>query len=449
MDKMLLNSPHWIKVVLINIYGYVLARRRFSGSFRKWYNEYKNNLKKPPEKIREEQLGLLKKNLIYAFENIPYYKRVFNEVGLDPYLIKSVEEIQKIPFLTKEIIRNEFDNLYNKRIKTTTYKKHQTSGSTGEKLKFLVPNELFYKKNTAFLYRFYAMWGIKPKDKRVTLGGRVFTITAPYWVFNRFENQLLMSAHHLSFQTVESYISRIEKFNPVFMQGHPSAMLLMAKYLLENNKIAKLNLKAIFTTGETLVNEDQSLIEKAFQCSVAQQYGSGENCFSAQHAPNNQGYLINYEHGFIELVGDEELKEVVVTSFQNEVMPFIRYKMNDYVSEVKPNFSKEFNLPILFDKIVGRIDDVVKLKNGDSVLPVTIRMNLKPLLAFGTNYQLIQIDYDRFLLKLIDEQRVLKINQICTILKKLFGDDIKIDIHFGETLISKGGKVRNVISKIQ
>lgn len=449
MESLLLKSPHWLKVVLINIYGYILARRRFSGSFKYWYKEYIKNLEKPPDKIREEQFGLLKLNLIYAFENIPYYTRIFKEVGLNPYRIKSVEEIKKIPFLTKEIIRNEFDNLYNKKIKKYTYRIHQTSGSTGEKLKFLVPNELFYKKNMAFLYRFYTMWGIKPKDKRVTLGGRLFTNKAPYWIFNRFENQLLMSTHHLSMDTVESYLTRIEKFNPIFIQGHPSAMLLLAKYLLYNNRLINLTLKAIFTTGETLVKEDQILIEKAFRCSVAQQYGSGENCFSAQQAPNNQGFLINYEHGYVELIGNDELKEVVVSSFQNNVMPFIRYKMNDFVNEVDLSYSKKFNLPILFDEIMGRKDDVIKLKNGDFVLPVTIRMNIKPVLVSGTNYQLIQIDYDRFMLTLIDQCRVLKIDQISSILMKLFGEDIKIDFQFKDTLISSGGKVRNVICQIK
>lgn len=449
MEKILLNSPHWLKVLLINGYGYFLAKRRFSGTFKKWHNEYTNNLKKSPGIIKTEQLELLRQNLINAFENIPYYNRIFKEAGLDPYHIQSVEELEKLPFLTKDIIRKEFDNLFNKKINSKTYKNHQTSGSTGEKLKFLVPKELYFKKNTAFLYRFYGMWGIKPKDKRVTIGGRVFTNKAPFWIFNRFENQLLMSAHHLNAQSVVDYISKIENFKPVFIQGHPSAMLILAKYLIETKKEIDLNLKGIFTTGETLFKEDQTLIEQAFQCYVAQQYGSGENCFSAQQAPNNQGYLINYEHGLIELIGEGKLKEVVVTSFQNEVMPFIRYKMNDFVREVKPTNSKEFNLPILFDEIVGRIDDVIKLNNGSSILPVTIRMKIKPLLAQGTNYQLIQTDFDQFSVKLLDKNKVLNLKQVRLTLLDLFGDDVKIDFQFVDSLVSKGGKVRNVICQVR
>lgn len=445
MEKVLIKMPHFIKVVLINIYGFILARRRFSGSFKYWLKIYNNNLNKTPQTIKKEQFELLKSNLTYAYENIPYYARIFKEVEFDPYNMVSEKEIEKIPFLTKNIIRKEFNNLYNSDIPKTNYLNHTTSGSTGEKLKFLLPKELSYKKNTAFLYRFYAMWGIQPKDKRVTIGGRVFTNKPPFWIYNRFENQLLMSAHHLSIDTVATYIKKIDSFQPTFIQGHPSAILVMAIYILEQKLQHKLNLKAVFTTGETLIEEDQKIIELAFGCKVAQQYGSGENCFSAQQVPNEKGYLINYEHGFVELVGDGDLKEVVVTSLQNNVMPFIRYRMNDFVRVVEPRNSAEYNLPILFDEVIGRIDDIIVLKNGNSILPVTIRMNIKPLLKQGTNYQLVQINETKFKLNLFDPMKILSRENLLVELNKILGRDIEIDICYVDTIVSTGGKIRNVI----
>src|SRR5690606_40108750 len=132
---------------------------------------------------------------------------------------------------TKEIIRQEFDNLYNKDIAKNKYIAHSTSGSTGEKLKFFLPKELYFKINTALLYRSYFMWGINPKDKRVTIGGRVFTNKPPYWIYNRFERQLLMSAHHLNVDSVELYLKKIVNFRPVFIQGHPSAILVLANHI--------------------------------------------------------------------------------------------------------------------------------------------------------------------------------------------------------------------------
>lgn len=445
MTQFLIKSPYWLKVLIINVYGFILATRRFSGSFHIWFAKYKDNLQKSPEEIESEQFELLKNNLIYCYEKIPYYKKTFDVAGFDPYGMKSSDEIKKLPFLTKDIIRKEFDNLYNKNTPANKYALHTTSGSTGEKLKFFLPKELSYKKNTALMYRFYGMWGVKPKDRRVTVGGRIFTQKTPYWIYNRFEDQLLLSAHHLNKQTAASYIEKINSFSPVFIQGHPSAILLMAKFILAHSYEINSFLKVIFTTGETLPEEDQKLIEKAFNCPVAQQYGSTEDCFSAQQVPNEKGYLINYEHGFIELIGDDDIKEVVVTSLQNDVMPFVRYKMNDYVRVINSSYSKQFNLPILFDEVIGRVDDTLILKNGDTVLPVTIRMNIKPLLVEGTNYQLVQLDNDKFKLNLMDPDKKLDTNALTTTLRRLLGKDIQINVCFTDSLISGGGKIRNVI----
>src|SRR5690606_18781981 len=126
VDKILINSPYLVKSILINIYGFFLARKRFSGTFKRWFGIYIRNLEKKPARIRLEQFELLKKNVIYCYEQIPYYKRLFDDIKFDPYSIESVKDIQRIPFLTKDIIRKEFDNLYNKNIPSKNYSLHST-----------------------------------------------------------------------------------------------------------------------------------------------------------------------------------------------------------------------------------------------------------------------------------------------------------------------------------
>ena len=448
MEKILIRCPHFIKFILVNLYGFFLARRRFSGNYKDYYNQYIRNLDKSPNEIANEQRVLMKSNLIHAFTNIPYYNKIFKEVGFNPYEFNSFDELNKIPVLTKEIIRQNFNDLYDKRISSRKFKAHYTSGSTGEKLKFLLPKELFFKKQTALLYRFYSFWGVNLKDRRVTLGGRNFTNKHPFWIKNIFENQLIMSSHHLNSQTAKLYLKKIHRFDPIFIQGHPSVILLLSKYLKED-KYNLMSLKVIFTTGENLTREDQILIEKSFDCPVAQQYGSGESCFSSQQIPKEKGFFINYEHGFIELLGKEAEKEVIVTSFQNEVMPFIRYKMNDFVLPTEPNSSVNLNLPIMFNEVIGRLDDVIKLKNGNRILPVSIRMRVKPFLSIGTNYQLIQYNHNNFSLNLVDSDRILNHKKILSNLFHLLGEDVSIELNYVDKIMSKGGKQRSVISEIK
>jgi len=447
IQTLIYNSPYWIRQIAINAYGYLLSRKRFSGSFKTYLTEYQNNLTKSPNQIEHEQFLLLKNNLIYCFEHIVYYKRIFKENNFDPYKMESPEELKKLPYLTKDIIKKELENLYNKNIPKANYTEHYTSGSTGEKLRFLVPKELMVKKNTALTYRFYGMTGIKPKDKRVTIGGRKFTNKKPFHAFNYFENQLLLSAHHLSNENISEYLKKINSYKPVFIQGHPSAILIIAKYILAKNAKLAMPLKAIFTTGETLIKDDKLTIEKAFETKVYQQYGSGENCFSAQEAPGEDGYLLNYEHGYVEMIGNEQYKEVYVTSFLNDVMPFVRYKIGDFVLPTEKTYSKEFGLPIIFKEVIGRIDDVLMDLDGNNILPVTIRMNMKPFLTDNTNYQLIQKTQNLFYLNLLDINKSININQVKQMLREILGKDIQINVFYLSSLTTLGGKIRNVINE--
>lgn len=448
IENIVAGSPAFARDAFINAYGYWLRRQRFSSEYQKFFAQVMENLTKTPDEINEEQLMLLKDNLIYANEKIPYYQDTFRTIGFHPNDLTSLSQLSALPVLTKDIIRENFDRLYDKSAPEHSYRLHTTSGSTGQKLKFLLPKELMFAKNAAFTYRFYSLAGVMPMDRRVTIGGRVFTRRPPYWVYNRAENQLLMSAHHLSLQTVYAYLVRIEQFSPVFIQGHPSAIFYMADYMARSGCRPPKGLKAIFTTGETLTEENRTVIQGAFAAPVYQQYGSGESCFSAQETPDRVGYALNYEHGLVELEGSGDLCDVIVTSFQNPVMPFIRYRVGDLVRPVKHAPQTSIPLPILFDQVIGRIDDCIYSSTGDMILPVTVRMGIKPMLKEFTNYQLVQMDRNTFELRLQDPEHRLDDVAMVVELNRILGGEIKIDVQRMETIMSSGGKVRNVVNAI-
>jgi phenylacetate-CoA ligase len=448
LENIVAESPAFVRDAFINAYGYWLRRQRFSREYQKFFTQVMENLTKTPDEIREEQLMLLKDNLIHANEKIPYYQDMFRTIGFHPSDLTSLSQLSALPVLTKDIIRENFDRLYNKSAPKHSYRLHATSGSTGQKLKFLLPKELMFAKNAAFTYRFYSLAGVMPMDRRVTIGGRMFTRKAPYWTHNRAENQLLLSAHHLSLRTVDRFLERIAQFSPVFIQGHPSAIFYMADHMARNGCRPPIGLKAIFTTGETLTEENRTVIQEAFAAPVYQQYGSGESCFSAQETPDRAGYALNYEHGLVELEGSGDLRDVIVTSFQNPVMPFIRYRIGDLVRPVKQAPQTSIPLPILFDQVIGRIDDCIYSPSGDMILPVTVRMGIKPMLKEFTNYQLVQMDRDTFELRLQDAEHRLNEFAMKAELTRILGSDARINVLRIDSVMSSGGKVRNVVNSI-
>ncbi len=448
IEESIFKKPAYIRDFFINIYGYNLAKKRFNNDYKVFYELLVANLTKTEEEIKIEQFALLKNCLIHAYKNIPYYNYLFKSVGFIPFEFSDINQLNIIPLLNKSIIKENISQLVDPRALKNTYHLHKTSGSTGEKLIFFQPINLTFSKNAAFLYRFYGLHGINIKDKRVTIGGRKFTTRPPFWSYNRFENQLLMSSHHLNRHTVIDYVKKINEFKPVFIQGHPNSILFLARAILNINIKISYFVKAIFTTGETLVEENRKIIETAFRTNVYQQYGSGESCFSAQETPERIGYMLNYEHGFVELLGEAPYKEVIATSFLNPVMPFIRYQIGDFVKPISKNIQSKYPFPHLFNEVLGRTDDILKISNDEEILPVTIRMNVKPFLKEFTNYQLIQFDKKDFTLKLVDNNKEIDSKALLCSLKNILGESVQIRVEYVESLVTEGGKIRNITSKM-
>lgn len=447
-DKIICDAPFLIREVMVNMYGFYLSKKRFNSEYDIFYSAIMKNLEKSADEIKDDQFRLMKDNLINAYENIPYYSKLFNDFEFSPYKISSLSEITKIPFLDKDIIRKNYDLLINKRISKRSCVSRYTSGTTGEKLRFILPVSLAYPKNVAILYRFYSMAGVSLRDKRITIGGRRFTNKIPYWSYNIFENQMLLSAHHLNDRSVNEYINQINKFNPVFIQGHPNSILFIAQAILRRSCNMTDSLRIIFTTGETLTNENRLYIEKAFGVRVLQQYGSGESCFSAQETGDDCGYMVNYEHGYVELIGNDEYKEIVATSFQNDVMPFVRYKIGDYVKALDGAvLNKKYDYPYLFNYVIGRIDDVITSVDGSIIFPVAIRSVVKQYLKDFTGYQFCQYGDREYELRLVDEKKEVNINALLRGLRGVLGMGSEISCIYVDSLISDGGKIRNVINK--
>lgn len=448
IEELIINSPFAIREFFINMYGFYLSRNRFNRLFYHAFDELMFNLTKTPDQIKREQFDKLKETLIYSYENVPYYKETFNKIEFNPYAFNHEVELRKIPLLDKATIRENYNKLQNANYPKKKIKPHTTSGSTGEKLKFLQSKELKYTLNAAFMYRFYALHGVKIKDKRITIGGRRFTNKPPYWSYNKFENQLLLSSHHLNNNTGIEYIKKINEFKPIFIQGHPNSILFLANIINNGNAEISIPLTAIFTTGETLLEENRIKIEKAFETRVFQQYGSGESCFSAQETPERIGYMLNYEHGYVEMIGDGKYKEIVATSFLNQPMPFIRYRIGDLVHPISIIKQNKYPFPFLFDEVLGRTDDILVTINGEQILPVTIRMLIKPFMYPNTNYQLIQNSINDFTINLIDYENRIDTKNVIKQLKGVLGERSYIHARYVETLTSKGGKIRNVVNKI-
>jgi len=446
LQEIVYNLPHFARTALINIYGYYLAKERFGEEFQKHYNCLQETQWWSAKDLKEFQIRKLKEIINVAYHKVPYYRRLFSEYGLTPNHFNTIEDLKKLPTLNKNIIRENFTKMLNEELGKTKMIKQYSSGTTGQKLEFFLPKELAYGINFAQLYRFYSWANVKLGDRRVTIGGRIFTFKPPYWVFNKAENQLLLSIHHLSENTVDEYIEKVKTFRPVFIQGHPTGIYFLARRLTDLNK--SIPVKAIFSTGETLFDYQRETIMEAFGCDVYESYGLGESVISAFECEKHNGFHEASEYGIIEFERDSSgLYRVIGTSLWNYAMPFIRYEIEDFV-EIRGDDKCTCGrgLPVKIKKVIGRVDDILTSDEGKTVFPVTIRMSIKPFLKPFETYQLQQIDKGEYVFLITGDLNGERKKVILSILKNILGKTSKIKIESVDKIISPSGKVRNVLN---
>jgi len=128
--------PYPIKQSAKYLYGAIPARFRYGKVFWKTYNFLQESQWWSREKLEEYQMQQLSKLLHHAYENVPYYRNIFDERGLRPENIQDFEDLKKLPYLTKENIRENIKDLIARNIPNANLKYVTTGVSTGIPLGF-------------------------------------------------------------------------------------------------------------------------------------------------------------------------------------------------------------------------------------------------------------------------------------------------------------------------
>jgi phenylacetate-CoA ligase len=294
--------------------------------FCKYYKLLEDRSILSSERIKEYQLNQLKEILIFSYRNVPYYQELFNKISFDPYKFTDFEQIKIIPFLTREIIKDNFSKLKSTEKVKNGYYMGITGGSTGLPLKFYLDYNSIYKEN-AFIYYYRKKLGYKFDDRLVTFRGIEFE--NKLWKLNPMYNEMLFCPIKLSKVTIANYAKKINEFRPAYLNGYLSTIWYFAKLLEEYQINIAFKLKGIFLISENIDDNQRKFIEEFFNVKSMTFYGHSERCVIAEEITLNR-YLFDPYYGYSEQIhnmGNEY--SIVATGFLNHIMPFIRYKTDD------------------------------------------------------------------------------------------------------------------------
>lgn len=419
--------------------------------------QYENSQWLSHEELKQLQQKKLSTLLKHCNENVPYYRNIFKQTGLSPKDLTDYASFSKLPFLTKQIINNNRNKL--KATKTvSSLIPNSTSGSTGETLYFYqCQYSALHRQATVCRTQNWAhclytdkeahLWGARFDEKK----SKSFSV----WLRSRFKRSIFLSAYDLSDQMMFRYVNILNTFKPKLLIAYPSALTLFADFLTRTElKIP--SIQSIITSAEKLYLWQKEIIMQAINCEIYDRYGCREFGCIAQECDKHEGYHVNCERFFLEILGEdnkpvgpEQIGEIVITDLDNFGFPLIRYKMKDMCILSDRMCSCGRGLPLI-KSIEGRSFDIIVTPRGNRIGGTFWTIALRSVQGVKA-FQIIQNNISSITLKIVKtpSYSVQTEHKIIQMITEKCGDEIKIDIHYVDAIpLTKSGKRRFVISNV-
>jgi len=421
------------------------------------YRNWKNFLGKAEnwssKKIKRYQLKKLKGYVRKAYK-LPGYKLLYKNNNFHPKNLKSLNDIKKIPFLTKEMLQSNIASFTFSK-KASSYV--TTGGSTGTPLGIYRDKKAFWRELASKAHQYHRVnW--KEGDRQIVFRG-IPIKNRNKSTFVKNLNELRFSSFHLNGRYLPIFFKKAAAYKPVWLRCYPSSGCIFAKWLIENKKTLP-TIRGILCASENLRKTQKRLLRKAFRnAKVFSHYGHYELAALAGYCEETEDYHALPFYGFTELVNQKNqwvqrkgrVGEIVASSFIMDATPLIRYKTGD-LAKFKGNGCRHCSRPYqIWEKIVGRLQEIIYTKSGNPVSLTAINFHDKTLDKVK-NFQFRQ-DIQGEVTFCYVPKRDLAGSEIETIIKKIqkkIGSRVIVrPKKCNSLLLTKRGKYKALIQNIQ
>lgn len=413
--------------------------------------------------MKELQLERLKNTVKVAYENVPMYKRKFDEIGLRPEHIQTLKDIEKIPFTTKNDLRDNYPyGLFAAPLKKIV-RLHASSGTTGK------PIVVGYTKNDM------ENWSENIARLVIAAGGREDDIAQIVFGYGLFTGgfglhqgleKVGVTVIPASAGQSERQLMVMQDFGTTILVGTPSYVLYLAEIADELGvDKSKLKLKLGLFGGEGHTPEMRAEIERRWGIKATENYGLSEiqgpgvagECYC------QCGMHINEDHFYPEIINSETGEafeygnkgELVLTTLTKEGIPMLRYRTKD-ITILNPEKCECGRTTVRMNKVLGRTDDMLIIR-GVNVFPSQIESVLIGMEGIGPHYQIIvtkngYMDAIEVLVELIDGKLLEKFSELEKLEKKIRHElkvvlqiDAKVRLVEPKSIERTTGKAKRVI----
>jgi phenylacetate-CoA ligase len=370
--------PH-LPITLQNLacswYGRKEAKTRLGPEFEKHLSQLMECEKWSRTEIRAYQDERVRDLIRYAYEHVPFHRDRMRARKLTPADILTVDDLAKIPILTKEDVRNNRDRLLSTQARPADLQLRHTSGTTGKALELYVSRSAIAMQ-WAIWWRHRIRFGVHPGTWHVNFTGKLVVPMSqgapPYWRWNRPIHQALINMQQLTASKIAPILQFLDEQSFDLYTGYPS--IIHAFVMAANHAGLRLHNppKLIATGAENVLENQRADIAEFTGSVVTDQWGMTEACANASQC-RNFAYHEDFEFGAIERVEESRANglrqgRLLCTGFTTPEFPLIRYDVGDIgIWPADQTCPCGLQSPLLTG-ILGRVDDYVLTPEGTRIM---------------------------------------------------------------------------------
>ena len=407
------------------------------------------------DEILADQARKLGKMLEFACDQVPVYQGLCSVVKRLPPL----EALKAFPLLTKDQLQEKISDYLPRNFKSIPHYECSTGGTSGNQLKFYV-DDCSQAMEIGFMHRQWARVGYTPRCSKATFRGVNFprAVNLCYWQHNPIYNEMQFSPFHVNSRTLPSYIDQLRSYRPQYLHGYPSAIALLADYLLQNERAGEITgIRAALVGSEALLPGQRESIERAFSTRVYSWYGHSERVILGGECEVSSAYHHFPDYGVLEILDEEgrqvqigERGELVGTGLLNKSLPLIRYRTGDSARLLEPHCEcgRHFDR---FDQVEGRWEqEYIVGRDGSSISLAALNMH-GPMFDHVDRYQYYQNTPGRMELRLEVSPRFTShdADNLIRAFDHKTGSELKVVINVVSQIpLTNRGKLKRLIQEI-
>ncbi|EGJ09807.1 phenylacetate--CoA ligase family protein [Rubrivivax benzoatilyticus] len=411
----------------------------------------------PPERLEALRVERLRTLLTQAGQHVPYYRELFAEHRFDPAAVTSVADLQRLPFLSKAVVRAQGERLRHEQAEGLA--RFNTGGSSGEPLIFFIGRERV-SHDVAAKWRATRWWDVDIGDPEIVVWGSPIELGAQDRVRawrDRLLRTELLPAFEMSESKLDGFVAAIRARRPKMLFGYPSALSHIARHAeRRGQRLDDLGIEVAFVTSERLYDDQREAISRLFGCRVANGYGSRDAGFIAHECPAG-GLHLTAEDVIVEIVAPDgrvlppgQSGEIVVTHLATKDFPFIRYRTGDVAVLDTARCACGRTLPLVRE-IQGRSTDFIVAADGTVMHGLALVYVVRDLPGVR-GFKIVQHSLQRTEVQIVADagfDRPARAAEIQAGLKRRLGAAVQVDVNYVEAIApEKSGKYRYVVSHV-